>query len=213
VARPAAQRRWWLREWSGRPRIRDRWLGAPARELLRGCRREAELWTGEPLWVCRLRLSLDCVSVFAAPWMTLYGSEHHQRVDPLDATTVDRAPHTGAEGSCPTCAPDRRPSPGVLPADLDAGVALALRRTTSRSGSSARRFASVAAQLGLRGCRPTTSSRPRKPAANLARYDGVRYRAGGGLDPRRYPSLYRTTRGEGFGEEVRRRILVGTYVV
>ena len=54
---------------------------------------------------------------------------------------------------------------------------------------------------------------PAEAAANLARYDGVRYgkrRLGPEGDIR---ALYRTTRGEGFGEEVRRRILVGTYVL
>ena len=54
---------------------------------------------------------------------------------------------------------------------------------------------------------------PAEAAANLARYDGVRYgqrRVGPEGDIR---SLYRATRGEGFGDEVRRRILVGTYVL
>jgi aspartyl-tRNA(Asn)/glutamyl-tRNA(Gln) amidotransferase subunit A len=47
----------------------------------------------------------------------------------------------------------------------------------------------------------------------LARYDGVRFGPrldGAGADVR---TLYRATRGEGFGVEVRRRILVGTYVL
>jgi aspartyl-tRNA(Asn)/glutamyl-tRNA(Gln) amidotransferase subunit A len=54
---------------------------------------------------------------------------------------------------------------------------------------------------------------PAEAAANLARYDGVRYglrRIGPEGDIR---SLYRATRGEGFGPEVQRRILVGTYVL
>jgi aspartyl-tRNA(Asn)/glutamyl-tRNA(Gln) amidotransferase subunit A len=54
---------------------------------------------------------------------------------------------------------------------------------------------------------------PAEAAANLARYDGVRYglrRIGPEGDIR---SLYRATRGEGFGPEVRRRILIGTYVL
>ncbi len=49
-------------------------------------------------------------------------------------------------------------------------------------------------------------------SSNLARFDGVRYgrRAdgGGGID-----EMYRTTRSEGFGAEVKRRILLGTYVL
>jgi aspartyl-tRNA(Asn)/glutamyl-tRNA(Gln) amidotransferase subunit A len=54
---------------------------------------------------------------------------------------------------------------------------------------------------------------PAEAAANLARYDGVRYgprKVGPKGDIR---ALYQATRGEGFGAEVRRRILVGTYVL
>jgi aspartyl-tRNA(Asn)/glutamyl-tRNA(Gln) amidotransferase subunit A len=49
-------------------------------------------------------------------------------------------------------------------------------------------------------------------SSNLARYDGVRYGyrspAGHNLD-----SLYAATRGEGFGSEVKRRIMLGTYTL
>ncbi len=53
---------------------------------------------------------------------------------------------------------------------------------------------------------------PAEASSNLARYDGVRYgpRFDGTADLR---ELYRATRGQGFGPEVRRRILVGTYVL
>jgi aspartyl-tRNA(Asn)/glutamyl-tRNA(Gln) amidotransferase subunit A len=53
---------------------------------------------------------------------------------------------------------------------------------------------------------------PAEASSNLARYDGVRYgpRLNGSADLR---SLYRATCGQGFGPEVRRRILVGTYVL
>jgi aspartyl-tRNA(Asn)/glutamyl-tRNA(Gln) amidotransferase subunit A len=53
---------------------------------------------------------------------------------------------------------------------------------------------------------------PAEASSNLARYDGARY--GPRFDAARdVRSLYRHTRGEGFGPEVRRRILVGTYVL
>ena len=54
---------------------------------------------------------------------------------------------------------------------------------------------------------------PAEASSNLARYDGVRYgpRADGGLADVR--AVYRATRGHGFGPEVRRRILLGTYVL
>jgi aspartyl-tRNA(Asn)/glutamyl-tRNA(Gln) amidotransferase subunit A len=49
-------------------------------------------------------------------------------------------------------------------------------------------------------------------SSNLARYDGVRYghRTGGCDD---VAALYTRSRDEGFGEEVKRRILLGTYVL
>ena len=49
-------------------------------------------------------------------------------------------------------------------------------------------------------------------SSNLARYDGVRYgfRA---EDPKDLREMYRRTREEGFGTEVKRRIMLGTYVL
>jgi aspartyl-tRNA(Asn)/glutamyl-tRNA(Gln) amidotransferase subunit A len=52
---------------------------------------------------------------------------------------------------------------------------------------------------------------PAEASSNLARYDGVRYgfRASG----RDVSDMYERTRAQGFGEEVRRRIMIGTYVL
>ena len=53
---------------------------------------------------------------------------------------------------------------------------------------------------------------PAEASSNLSRYDGIRfgYRAKGAED---IESLYKQTRSEGFGEEVKRRIMTGTYVL
>ncbi|MFI5059249.1 MAG: Asp-tRNA(Asn)/Glu-tRNA(Gln) amidotransferase subunit GatA [Candidatus Acidiferrales bacterium] len=48
-------------------------------------------------------------------------------------------------------------------------------------------------------------------SSNLARYDGVRY--GLRLESDSLISMYRKTRGAGFGAEVKRRIILGTYVL
>jgi len=52
---------------------------------------------------------------------------------------------------------------------------------------------------------------PAEASSNLARYDGVRYglrESGETLD-----EMYEATRGAGFGAEVKRRVLIGTYVL
>jgi len=53
---------------------------------------------------------------------------------------------------------------------------------------------------------------PAEASSNLARYDGVRFghRA---ANPHDITDLYERSRGEGFGAEVQRRILIGTYVL
>jgi aspartyl-tRNA(Asn)/glutamyl-tRNA(Gln) amidotransferase subunit A len=52
---------------------------------------------------------------------------------------------------------------------------------------------------------------PAEASSNLARYDGVRF--GLRVPGETLDEMYENTRGEGFGAEVRRRILIGTYVL
>lgn len=53
---------------------------------------------------------------------------------------------------------------------------------------------------------------PAECSSNLARYDGIRfgYRCD---NPKDLEDFYKRTRGEGFGEEVKRRIMMGTYAL
>jgi aspartyl-tRNA(Asn)/glutamyl-tRNA(Gln) amidotransferase subunit A len=52
---------------------------------------------------------------------------------------------------------------------------------------------------------------PAEASSNLARYDGVRY--GLRVPGRDITEMYERTRAAGFGKEVRRRIMIGTYVL
>jgi aspartyl-tRNA(Asn)/glutamyl-tRNA(Gln) amidotransferase subunit A len=53
---------------------------------------------------------------------------------------------------------------------------------------------------------------PAECSSNLARYDGVRFGHRCSA-PRDLQDLYRRSRGEGFGAEVKRRVMTGTYVL
>ncbi len=158
--------------------------------------------------------SLDCISVFGrtvdeAARVLAAMSGH----DPLDATTLDRPPM-----SVPAPLPDLR---GVriglpreyFPADLHAGVAAAMARTRAAVRELGAELVDVSLPHSAYAVPTYYIVAPAEAAANLARYDGVRYgtrRIGPGGD---IHALYQATRGEGFGAEVQRRILVGTYVL
>jgi len=52
---------------------------------------------------------------------------------------------------------------------------------------------------------------PAEASSNLARYDGMRY--GLRADAKSLVDVYEMTRAEGFGDEVKRRVMIGTYVL
>jgi aspartyl-tRNA(Asn)/glutamyl-tRNA(Gln) amidotransferase subunit A len=132
--------------------------------------------------------------------------------DPLDATCEDR------EGFTVPVPPEDLKGFVIgipkeyFPEDLDPGV----RRACDRAIQIIKDQGAAVREVSL----PHTAYAiptyyivaPAEASSNLARYDGVRYgqRFEAAPDIR---ALYRGTRGQGFGPEVRRRILVGTYVL
>ena len=98
-----------------------------------------------------------------------------------------------------------------FPDDLDPAIRVACDRTIAALRQAGARVRAVSLPHTSLAVPCYYVIAPAEASANLARYDGVRY----GL---RVPqddlhALYRETRGSGFGPEVRRRIIVGTYVL
>lgn len=54
---------------------------------------------------------------------------------------------------------------------------------------------------------------PSEVSANMARYDGIRYGPGPAKNPEDLYQYYLQARGEGFGDEMKRRIMIGTYAL
>jgi aspartyl-tRNA(Asn)/glutamyl-tRNA(Gln) amidotransferase subunit A len=133
--------------------------------------------------------------------------------DPCDSTSV------GIEGGI--AAPRREELGGLrfgVPAELaeaamDAGVRAVFEATLGRieqlGGEVVTDLALPHASHGISAYYVIA---PAEASSNLARYDGVRYgmRAGGDGD---LLEMYERTRSEGFGEEVKRRIMLGTYAL
>ncbi len=158
--------------------------------------------------------SLDCISVFgdtvARAARVLETISGH---DPQDATTFDRpplapfAPRTDLKGI-------RIGLPReYFPDDLDPAIRAACDRTIRVLKDLGAEVVEVSLPHTAYAVPTYYVLNPAEAAANLARYDGVRYgvrKVGPAGDVR---ALYQATRGQGFGPEVRRRILVGTYVL
>ena len=109
-----------------------------------------------------------------------------------------------------------------------AGLKLGLPREYMRDTASetSRLIATAVDRLRSLGCEVREISLPSTDSAiacyyiiataeassNLARYDGVRYTARS-ANSETLAGMYRNTRGEGFGNECKRRIMLGTYVL
>ncbi|MEX2106450.1 MAG: Asp-tRNA(Asn)/Glu-tRNA(Gln) amidotransferase subunit GatA [Solirubrobacterales bacterium] len=132
--------------------------------------------------------------------------------DPMDSTSV------GIEGGI--VAPTREDLkglrfgvPGQLARDaIDAGVRDVFEATLERIEALGGEIAEVSLASAEHGISAYYVIAPAEASSNLARYDGVRYgmRAGGEGD---LIEMYETTRAQGFGTEVKRRIMLGTYAL
>src|SRR5260221_8337256 len=132
--------------------------------------------------------------------------------DPCDSTSV------GIEGGI--AAPSREDLKGLrfgVPNELtrhifDSGVRDLFEATLTKIEGLGGEIDEVSLPSSQHGISAYYVIAPAEASSNLARYDGVRYglRSGDGAD---LVEMYETTRAEGFGAEVKRRIMLGTYAL
>lgn len=100
--------------------------------------------------------------------------------------------------------------------ELTAPVRAAWEQTLARLQNAGHTLVSVSLPATRQALSAYYVLAPAEASSNLAKYDGVRYghrTSGPDASPKEESPLYASTRGEGFGEEVRRRILLGAYAL
>ncbi|MCX8099209.1 MAG: Asp-tRNA(Asn)/Glu-tRNA(Gln) amidotransferase subunit GatA [Casimicrobiaceae bacterium] len=136
--------------------------------------------------------------------------------DPRDATSLER-PAEDYTRLLPEAARLVRGLRIGLPREFfEEGVDPGVRAAVEAALAVYRDLGAVTVELSLPNLRHSVPAyyvvAPAEASSNLARFDGVRY----GHRAARYDDLtdlYRRSRAEGFGPEVKRRILIGTYVL
>jgi aspartyl-tRNA(Asn)/glutamyl-tRNA(Gln) amidotransferase subunit A len=133
--------------------------------------------------------------------------------DPLDSTSIDRPVDDLVAGL-------DRPIKGLrigLPKEYFAeGLADGVRARVMEAVKVLEGMGAVISEISLPNSPLSVPTyyvvAPAEASSNLARYDGVRYghRAEG---VKNLEELYKKSRAEGFGAEVQRRIMIGTYVL
>jgi aspartyl-tRNA(Asn)/glutamyl-tRNA(Gln) amidotransferase subunit A len=105
---------------------------------------------------------------------------------------------------------------GVLTEFFDSGLDPAIEQSLRAAIDELRRLGAIISDVSLPNLPLSVPTyyvvAPAECSSNLARFDGVRY----GYrceNPRDLKDLYERSRGEGFGAEVKRRIMTGTYVL
>jgi aspartyl-tRNA(Asn)/glutamyl-tRNA(Gln) amidotransferase subunit A len=159
--------------------------------------------------------SLDTVGTFtrsvrdAATLLSVLGGK-----DPRDATSLDTAPHDVTRG---IDAGAKGLRVGVVAEAFGEGVEPGVRDAVQASVD---RLAGLGAEVGevsLPHAEYALSAyyliAPSEASSNLARYDGVRYGFRAKGEHADSIEMMFATRGQGFGPEVKRRIMLGTYAL
>lgn len=144
------------------------------------------------------RCAEDCGSVFSV----LAGK------DPMDATTLDYQPLPTVEGRpLRVAVVEDFFRPGMISPEVRRGLEHALDMLAA-NGAQTEYVSLPAPELALSAYSVLASA---EASSNMARFDGVHY--GERRDGENLRELYSNTRAYGLGQEVKRRILFGAYVL
>lgn len=129
-------------------------------------------------------------------------------LDNMDATTIadDTYPEVPLKETYTFGVPRHFLSEGV-----EAGVLEAFEVHLAKLRAAGHSIVDIDLPLFEKGLAAYYIVMPAEVSSNLARYDGIRY--GLSIDGNNLLDVYEKTRAEGFGKEVKRRILLGTYVL
>lgn len=128
--------------------------------------------------------------------------------DPMDATTItpETYPEVPAKDSLTFGVPR-----GFLAEGVDPDVLEAFEQHIATLEAAGHTIIDIELPLFEKGLAAYYIVMPAEVSSNLARYDGMRY--GLSVDGDTLLDVYEQTRAQGFGDEVKRRILLGTYVL
>jgi aspartyl-tRNA(Asn)/glutamyl-tRNA(Gln) amidotransferase subunit A len=136
--------------------------------------------------------------------------------DPKDSTSLNVKIPDYAKALQPSLRPKGQRRIGVIQETFGAGIDPAVEKAVTKA---IEKLQELGAEIQVVSCPrfryglPTYYIiAPSEASANLARYDGVKY----GLrspDAENLIDMYAKTRAEGFGTEVKRRIMIGTYTL
>jgi len=133
--------------------------------------------------------------------------------DAYDATVVDRpAPRAAAAGEvelsgCVIGLPEEYFGPG-----MDDGVRAVCDSAVQGMADAGATIRPISLPSSPQAIPCYYVLAPAEASSNLARFDGVRY-GFRSAESKDLPTMYEDTRGRGFGAEVKRRIMIGTYVL
>jgi aspartyl-tRNA(Asn)/glutamyl-tRNA(Gln) amidotransferase subunit A len=133
--------------------------------------------------------------------------------DPRDSTSVDRPVPDYVAGLAQPLAGLRI---GLLKEFFDEGLDPAINACLQEALALLRKAGATTVEVSLPNLPLSVPTyyvvAPAECSSNLARFDGVRF-GHRCENPRDLKDLYERSRGEGFGPEVKRRIMTGTYVL